>query len=505
MQTQFTFVLILFVFLFSNLSADGAPKAQISVPAKEHTLKNGMKVLIVEDHKYPVFAAYLQFNVGNVYEYPGITGGAHLLEHMMFKGTKIFGTRNYNAELSYLNKIEKLANEVMVEERKEINGYGKSDKRKIENLKAQIRVVQAEEKEKFIISEESSTYLVQNGGGNYNASTWEDITNYYVSLPSNRLQLWAFLMSDQIANPVFREFYSERDVVYEERRLRVDTQPDGILYETLSSLVFNASPYHTPVIGWPSDIRYINKSDMEQFFKTYYAPNNAIAIIVGDVKEAEVMLIMKKYFEPIPPQLIPDRILTKEEEQKGERRAEVEFGANPLVYIGYQAPLIGTKDYYAIKILQQVLGAGRTSRLHRALIEESQVAYDYQCLMDVKKFAAMLFIGIVPKAPKTTLDAEKVVYAEIERLKNEPVSQWELEKVKNHLEIEFIEKLESPMGLAEQLGLAYGYSGSWKNIDERAKLQRVTREDIMRVAKKYLIKSKRSVATLVARQQGQTR
>lgn len=487
---------LVFIFLFTvKTTVIGAP---LSIPVKEHTLKNGMKVLIVERHQYPVFSAYLQFNVGNVQEYPGITGGAHFLEHMMFKGTKRMGTWNYKEELSYLKQIDALGEELVKEEQKGVNGYGRSNPAKIKALKTKIRSIQSQQK-KYTISEELWSQYLQNGGSGLNASTWEDITNYYVSLPSNRLELWAFLESDRIANPVFREFYSERDVVYEERRLSVDTQPDGILYETLASLIFQASPYHAPVIGWPSDISHMKKSDIDVFFKTYYAPNNAIAVIIGDVKEEEVIKLMRKYFEPIPSQPIPIRILTKEEEQNGERRVEVEFGANPLVYVGYQAPLIGTKDFYAMQMLRQILGYGRTSRLYKALIEETQVAYDVEAMMDIRKFAAAFIITVTPKAPKTTLDAENILYREIEKLKTEPVLDWELEKVRNHLESDFVHKLESPSGLALQIGMTEWFSGSWKNIDERAKLREVTPQDIMRVAQKYLIKSRRTVATLVTK------
>ncbi|HEU4437459.1 MAG TPA: pitrilysin family protein [candidate division Zixibacteria bacterium] len=489
---SWSFLFLLFSFAWSKVTLD----------VKEKTLKNGLKILVVENHTAPVVSCMMRFKVGSVDERPGITGTAHLLEHMLFKGTKQIGTTNYEAEVPIMKKIDSLAVLLRAEQNKLQNVLWGGDSVKIKSLREEIAKLQDEQK-KYVIKDELWETYLENGGTGLNASTGNDRTQYYVSLPANRLELWAWLESDRLRNPVLREFYSERDVVFEERRLRTDTQPFGKLFEQFNALAFAAHPYGWPVVGWPGDLKTVMREEVEIFFKQYYAPNNAIMAIVGDIKADEVFAMMTRYFEDIPPFPEPPRpVFTDEPTQEGERRGEVEFEANPLLAIGYMAREIAHPDNEVLDVAAAVLSQGRTSRLYKKIVEEKKLAVNISADNSPSRYPDLFYITATPLAPHTPAEIEAAVYEELERLKTEPVSQWELDKVKNQLDANFIRSLSSNTGIAFGLVEVTALVGDWRYLLQNIEnMKKVTPDDIMRVAQKYFTKSNRTVVTLVKKEQ----
>lgn len=471
----------------------------IQLDVKEKTLSNGMEIFVVENDMAPVFSTYIRFKVGSGNEHLGITGTSHLLEHMLFKGTKIIGTSNYEAEKPLMAKIDSLA-ALLQEEKTKLQNYLKGgSEARVQALRDEIAAVQAEQT-KYVIKDELWETYLKNGGSRLNASTGSDGTQYYVSLPNNRLELWAFLESDRIANLQLREFYSERDVVREERRLRTDTQPWGRLYEALNATAHWGSPYHWSVVGWGTDIENVMREDVEKYFKTYYHPGNAIACIVGDVKAEEVFKICEKYFGKIPAGPTPPPVYTFDEPQMGERKVEVEFDANPIGVVGWHMPQATHPDVAALDVLSDILSRGRTSRFHKD-ITEKQIG-NVRASISFSRFPDLFVANITPMGDYTVEEVMDTVYSELNKLKETPVEQWEIDKVRNQADADFVRSLASNGGLAYRIGNMEAMVGDWHYlIDYRKELKAVTPDDIMRVAKKYFTKENRTVVTLVKKDQ----
>jgi predicted Zn-dependent peptidase len=469
----------------------------IQLDVKEFTLANGMRFLVLERHEAPVVSTVLRYKVGSVDERPGITGMAHLCEHMMFKGTKIFGTSNFEAELPYLQRIDSLAELLTIEQAKVKNPFYRGSTAGVDSLKAEIHRVQLEEAQYIIKDELWETYL-RNGGTMLNASTFGDGTQYYVSLPANRLELWALMESDRMANLVTREYYSERDVVYEERRLRTDNEPGGCLDEQFSAAAFTACGYGWPVIGWASDLETMTRIDLNDFRDKFYAPNNAVAAIVGDVKFDEVKELAEKYFGPIPASTGLPKIATAEPAQKGERRVEVEFDAESEAMIGYHTVAAGDPDLPALEVLSSILTDGRTSRLYKKMIDKTKIAQSIYSGAPSSRYPDMFGFWLTPMGGVSLAENEKAIYDEIENLKTTPVSDWELQRVRNQLDANYIRGMRSNIGMAFQLSGFTALTGNWHYIKSHYEDRKaVTKDDIMRVANKYFSADNRTVAYIV--------
>ncbi|MBW1823784.1 MAG: insulinase family protein, partial [Deltaproteobacteria bacterium] len=373
---------------------------------KEYSLNNGMKILILERHFAPVVSLYMRFKVGAVDEAGGETGTAHLLEHMLFKGTETLGTRNYKEEKKILKEIDQLAGQVDEEMKK----GEKADGNRIAELKERLKNIQQEHK-KWVVKDEIDAIYSQNGAEGLNASTGYDITTYKVSLPANRIELWARIESDRISNPVSREFYSEREVVREERRQREETQPDGKLMENFLATAFVAHPYGRPIIGWDSDIKYLKRGRVKQIFRDYYCPNNAVVAVVGDVNPDEVMKTIERYFGGIPRQEILPVSVSEEPEQSGERRVEVEFEANPKMIIGYHKPSLPHFDDYVFDVIDILLSDGRTSRLYKKLVEERKIAVSVSTSNGFpgSRYANLFTVFATPRSPHTCDELEEEI------------------------------------------------------------------------------------------------
>jgi predicted Zn-dependent peptidase len=486
------------VVLIGSVSSLRAQDVELEVV--EHTLKNGMRVLMVERHDAPTVALYMQFKVGGVDDPAGKTGIAHLLEHMMFKGTKTFGTTNYEAEVPILETIDRTYHELAAELAKVDSPLDQPDEEKIQRLQEQLRTLQEEQKQ-YIVTDELSQAYGRLGGVGLNASTGYDSTQYFVQLPSNQLEVWAMLEADRIANPVFREFYAERDVVHEERRLRTDTNPNGLLWENFAATAFQAHPYRQPIVGWPSDIDSLTREEVLQYFKTFYAPNNAIVAIVGDIDPAKTIALMEKYFGVIPSQPQPSRAITEEPEQKGERRMVLSFDAQPQVYIAYHMPRTGHDDTFALDVMGQLLSGvtrgSRTGRLYRSLVLDKEVALDVDAGASTTLYPNLFMITATPAQGKSIEEVEQAIYAELEKLQKEPATPDEIERVRNAADASFIRALRSNMGIARIIAYVEYVAGDWRFLfTERAKLKAVTAEQVQEVARKYFSEQNRTVGEL---------
>lgn len=488
---------VLIILLLFQLSARGKPD-DVKLDVKSHTFSNGLELLVVERHFSPTFSAVVRFRVGAADEKPGITGSAHLLEHMLFKGTRNIGTSDYAAEVPVMAEIDRLAHELtdaVIESRMPTYRGGTE---KIDSLKVLISDLQKKQKQYIIKDELWETYL-RNGGSGLNASTGNDGTRYYVSLPSNKLELWAYLESDRLSDPILREFYSERDVVYEERRLRIDNSPSGKLIEQLNATAFTASSYNWPVLGWASDLETVLKEEVENFFHQYYSPNNIVITIVGDVKFDEVVDVIERYFGQIPPSDNPvPAVTTMEPQQKGEKRVEVTYDAEPRMAIGWHMRAGGDIDQEVFDVISSLLSRGRTSRLYKNLVEEKQIVSSINAMSFFSRFPDIFTIVAVPKSGHTIEEIENAIYEEIERLRNEGPSEWELQRVRNQLEADYVRSLRSNRGLARRLSNMQAIIGDWSYLlTLKDKRLAVTADDVKRVLSDYFTEDNRTVAYLV--------
>ncbi|NVN90027.1 MAG: insulinase family protein [Desulfuromonadales bacterium] len=462
----------------------------------EHTLKNGLKLLMVERHTSPTVAAWIRFRVGSVDERSDERGIAHLLEHMLFKGTTTLGTTNYAAEKPLLDSIEQAGQSLIAEKAKR----DKADAVRVTELTQQLSKLEAEAG-RYVVKDEFFELYSKNGGVGYNAFTSRDGTTYLISLPSNKLELWAAIESDRMQNAVLREFYTERSVVMEERRRSYDSDPESKLWETFLASSYLAHPYGQPTIGWMSDIENLTRTKAERFFHDYYGPQSAIVAIVGDIDTAATIALVERYFGAIPPGKKPAPVTTIEPKQAGERRIEVVAESEPTLLLGFHKPAISAADDYVFDVVSTVLGHGRTSRLYKKLVLESQIATDVS-VFDApgSRFPNLLVFNSNPRAPHTIREVEQVILAELERLKKEPVSERELQRVLNGIDFEEARRMGTNGGLARNLTEYEALTGSWRYMSEyRRKVAAVTPADIQRVARTYFTQENRMVGFIATK------
>ncbi|MEK7766903.1 MAG: pitrilysin family protein, partial [bacterium] len=359
----------------------------------ETRLPNGFTLLVVERPTSPTVACWMFCRAGAAQEARGQTGLAHLLEHMLFKGTESVGTTDHIREKPFLDEQDRLADEILAEESRTVQ-----DQARLRDLRRRLETSLRNQRA-LTRPEEYGEILRRHGGVNLNAGTSLDYTVYHVELPANRLELWAALESDRLLHPVFREFYKERDVVMEERRRSRDSQPDGALFEQFLSAAFTAHPYGVPTIGWADDIRRLQRKDAEAFYRTQYTADRFVAVIVGDVKAEAVTAMVTRYFGALPAgsgiRLEP----TAEPTQKGERRITVEFDASPQVIMGYHRPTQPHPDVYALDVLSQILTGGRTGRLYRRLSvrERKTVSIWSDGSFPGARYPNLFVIGFIPR------------------------------------------------------------------------------------------------------------
>lgn len=457
-------------------------------------LKNGLTVLTLERHLSPTVALYIQHHIGAVDEQKGKSGAAHLLEHMMFKGTTTIGTKNYAAEKKILDAIEKTGSMLDEEKRK----GQKADAEVIAQLSGRLKELQEIQKE-FIVPNEIDRLYTQNGGLDMNASTGQDLTTYHVSLPANKMELWARIESDRLLNPVFREFYTERDVVMEERRQRVETDPDGKLYEAFISTAYKTHPYGRPVLGWEEDLMNLNPSAMREIFARYRAPESIVIAVVGDINPPETLKLIEKYFGRLPKSREMKNEIPAEPLQNEERRTKVTFDASPTMMMGFHKPNPPAYEDYVFDVIQNILTTGRTSRLYKKMVTEMKVAKSVGSYngLPASRYPNLFVISAEPNYPHTNAEIEETILQELEKLKNTPVADEELMKAKNNIKMEYIQSLNSNGEIASLLSYYEVLLGDYRYLDNYLKnIDRVTAEDIRKAAENYMSKNNRTIAVL---------
>lgn len=413
---------------------------------RRQSLENGMTVLTMEDHTFPVATFFTFYKVGSRNERSGLTGISHLFEHMMFNGAKKYGPKEFDA-------------------------------------------------------------VLEANGGYSNAFTSTDFTAYYEDFPSDKIEVIMDLESDRMANLAFDKTIldSEREVVKEERRLSVDNYLPGRMEEELFASAYVAHPYHWPVIGWMSDLNHITRDDCINYFKTYYAPNNAVVVIVGDIDTKKTIKLMKKYFEDIPAGPEPRSLISTEPKQEGEIRSQVVRPAqNEQFMAGYHVPDMFSLDAFALDVAQMILSEGESSRLYRKLVYEEQVALSVSADFSWKIDPALYYFYVEMKPGLEASVGEELLYDELEAMKSEPVSDTELQKAKNILEADFLRSLKTNNGRAEKIGYMESAYGDYKAMfTVLEKYRAVTAEDITRVMNDYFGEDNRTVVTLIPEEAGE--
>lgn len=468
----------------------------VTLDVKEHVLKNGMKILMIPKPGVPRVVCHIYFQVGSINERPGITGSAHVHEHLMFKGTEVMGVTDYGKDSEIDRKVDALMDRIYREKYWKADG----DAAKIAGWQKEVGELAAAEKV-FIIKDDLWTRYMSNGGTGLNASTSQETTGYYVTLPSNKVELQMFLESDRLMNARFREFYSEKDVIMEERRLS-ENQPGYFFGEQVNAAFYAASPYHWDVIGWMDDLKKMTKQDLVDFHNRYYVPNNAVAIYVGEFDPAAIIAMAEKYFGRIPkgPDLEPIR--TGEPPQYSEKRLTGEGPAQTSLQMMFHTPPDGNADTAALSILAGTLGSGGggfrggmgggggTGRLYKLLVRDKQIAVSASASSRPQWYVGAFQFSATPRVDKGVQpeDLEKEIWAEVEKVKKEGLTDEEIQKAKNKGEAAFIRGLASTSGLAGRVGRAELKRG-WRSIlTDLDDLKKVTNEDIKRVAAKYFVK-----------------
>jgi len=417
-----------------------AAKAPVALNTTVETLSNGLKVILLEDHSVPVISRWTFYRVGSENEHPGITGISHFIEHMMFNGAAKYGPQEFDK-------------------------------------------------------------VLESNGGYSNAFTSEDMTAYYEDFASNILELCLDLDSDRMGSLALDPKYvvSEMDVVKEERRLSVDNSVQGAMYEELGALAYKAHPYGWPVIGWMSDLEKINRDDAVRYFKTYYAPNNAILIIVGDFETKKALELVHKYYDAIPSQTPPEPVRTGEPEQLGERRAELhKVAETPEVLIGYHIPDVKSSDIYALDVLQYVLSEGQSSRFYKTLVRDLGIAIYANSNAGWELGPGLFTVDVKVKPDKTTAEAEKAVYDMLSDVAANGITPAELTRAQNTIEANFWRSMQTVNGKARKIGQYEIWFGDFNDILKvQERYRAVTPDDVKRVANQYLEPRNRNVVTLI--------
>ena len=457
-------------------------------------LDNGLTVIICERHEAPVFSFYTLVDAGSVQDPLGKTGLAHMFEHMAFKGTDKIGTTDYAAEKVALAKVED-AYAAYIHERDKPTGR---DEAKLKDLEKQWQDDMAAA-DKYVVLNEFGEIVERNGGEGLNASTSDDQTEYHYSFPENRLELWAYLESERFLHPVMRQFYKERNVVIEERRMRTDSNPIGRLLEQFQTAAFQANEYHRPTIGWMSDLNSFSATDAAKFFDEYYVPSNMTIAVVGDVKTSEAMPIIEKYFGRIPSHEKPDERVTTEPPQNSERRVALQDQSQPLYLEGYHRPDVRSADDPVFDVIEDLMSDGRTSRLYRSLVRDKKISSGSAGMNGQPgiKYPNLFCFYAFPMPGHTNEEMAAGIHEEIEKLKTQDVSDAELKMVKTRAKAGLIRSLGSNEGLAENLATYQNLFGDWRELFRSVdKIDAITKADIRRVANQTFTDTNRTVAVI---------
>jgi len=462
----------------------------------EFTLPIGLDFIVLERHEAPVVSFHTYVNAGSVDDPCDKTGLAHMFEHMAFKGTETIGSTNYPEEKKALEAVER--------------AYDQLDSERAKGAAADPERLRAREQRLQTVMDQAAGFvdvnayprtIEENGGAGLNAETGEDSTSFFYSLPSNRIELWFLLESQRFFAPVFREFYKERDVVREERRMRVESNPEGKLSEMLLATAFAAHPYRQPTAGWASDIEHLRVADARAFFEKYYAPANIVIAIAGDVDPAAARRLAEKHFSRLPARPLPAPQGTVEPKQEGEKRVAVETPSQPFLALAWKRPDQHDKDDPVFDVLGEILSSDRTGLLYEELVRDRKLALSATAISTFPggKYPNLFLIWVAPSLGHTTEENEKAVYGILDRLKEKETDAQALARVKTKLRASLIRQLDNNLGMAEQLTFYRVNYGDWRKmftgLDD---IDKVTAADVRRVAGEYFVESGRTVAFTVA-------
>lgn len=458
----------------------------------EFTLKNGMKFIVLERHQAPVVSFMTYANVGGAEEPDGKTGVAHFLEHLAFKGSSRIGTTDFESEKAILDRMDALT--VQYETARD---QGKAAE--AQQLRQQLLALE-QQAQPFVKQNEFGRLVEQAGGVGLNATTSADATRYFYSFPANKLELWMSLESERFLDPVFREFYKEQDVILEERRMRTDNSPIGKAVEVFLEAAFKVHPYHRPVIGYDEDIRNLTRLDVRRFYEAHYPPNNLTAVVVGDVMPTEVKRLAEIYFGRFQRRPLPNLPIPVEPRQTATRSVNLQLESQPWYLEGYHAPAKTDPDYVVYEAIASLLSDGRTSRLYQSVVQEKQLALSIAGLYGFpgdRYPTLMLFYAL--SAPDHSVDEIAVeLHRQLDRLKNEPVSEAELERVKTQARANQLRAIDSNSTMAALLAEYQAKTGNWRNLfAELDRIGSISPADVQRVARKTFTLENRTVLKLL--------
>lgn len=485
---------IILWFLTALVMASDAPK--IEKMAEEFTLDNGMKWVVIRKPGLATVSAGWVAHVGSANERPGITGISHLFEHMMFKGSDRIGVKDAALDRDINNQLDQIREQMFVEERairaKVRKGYGSSmndanlSSERLTELKKQFEELVKRQRENLIKDEFDKIYTGEGGVG-MNAFTNEDMTVYFISVPKNKIELWFWMESERLSRPVFREFYSERDVVYEERRMRTDSTPTGAQDEIFSSMLWGNTTYNWPVVGWPSDISAITRAQAAEYFDIFYAPNNLTACVVGDVDPAVVKAFAQQYFGRIPRgKTQPPDVITLPIDQRGERVYTAEVDSAPESELYWRAVSYNGSDAPALDVLGEVL-SGKSGRLYKRLVLGDQIATRVGANLDARKYGGAFGVFAEGKNDTDPAQLQAALLEELENIKKNGITPDELTRVMNSLKGNQFRQLDNPFWLMVQVLITDGLSYDWRDLDRyQERINEVTAADVQRVANTYL-------------------
>lgn len=465
---------------------------QVKENITEFTLKNGINFIVLKNDKAPVVSFTTYVDVGGVNEPEKKTGVAHFLEHLAFKGTKEIGTLDYKKEAKILDELDNIFQQIK-RAKKENNQVKLGElESKFEELNNQAQAL--------VKQNEFGQIIELEGGVGLNAATSADATVYFYNFPANKLELWMYLESDRFLNPVFREFYQEKQVILEERKLRTDNSPIGKMVEAFLDTAFTTHPYKRPVIGYEEDIINLTREDVQNFFNNYYGGSNITIAIVGDVNPDEVKKMAEKYFGRFPASTKPAKLTITEPKQTQTREVTVKYPSQPWYLEGYHIPDINHPDYLVYDIISSILSNGRTSRLYKSLVEEQKIALSaagFSGFPGDKYPNLMLFYAML--APERQLtDLETALHEQIEKLKSDLVTEEELERVKTQAKADLLRTLNSNSGMGKLLAEYQAKTGDWRNLFlSLEQISAVTAQDIQRVARETFTAENKTVGRLI--------
>lgn len=461
-------------------------------------LANGMTFLILERHEAPVISFVTYANVGSVDEQPGQTGIAHFLEHLAFKGTQTLGTTDYTAEASVLAQMDQTFTQI--QQLRQAQGLDTPESQAtLARLDARLAALKTQAAQ-YVRQNELGQVIEREGGVGLNAATSTDATTYFYSLPANKLELWMALESERFLQPVFREFYEEREVILEERRSRLENDPVSQLLEAIKAKAFSRHPYRNAIIGDREDIQNLTRQQVQEFFATHYGPENLTVAIVGDVEPNQVRQLAQAYFGRLPSR--PRRVAPPPSEppQTAEQQVSLTLPSQPWYMEAYHIPAVNDPDYLAYSVLGNLLSSGRTSRLYRSLVEGQRLALAAQGFTGYpgEKYPNLLLFYCLP-APGQSVDAvATALRQELERLRTEPVSVTELDRVKTQIRAGVLRSLTSNQGMAQTLAEYQVLRGDWRSLfQDLEAIAALTPADMQRVAQTAFRAENRTVGRLI--------